>query len=306
MLNISSIIKEAKKVVKGKDDVLLWVLLAVLADGNVLMEDIPGVGKTTVALTFTKILGLEYGRVQFNPDVLPSDITGYSIYQKDSGQMRFVPGAIFCNLFLADELNRATSRTQSALLEAMEEKQVTVDGTSRPLPDPFFVIATQNPTGSAGTSLLPESQIDRFMVRLSMGYPKKEDELEMVKTRQTSNPLDTVIQLVDKAELSQARKEVANVFVHDDIMEYIVDLVGQTRNKPEIALGASPRATLALCAISKALAYVNKRDYVRVSDVAQAYPKTIAHRLRMSDSFRGKDADEMIRQILESVRKPRV
>ena len=251
MLNISSIIKEAKKVVKGKDDVLLWVLLAVLADGNVLMEDIPGVGKTTVALTFTKILGLEYGRVQFNPDVLPSDITGYSIYQKDSGQMRFVPGAIFCNLFLADELNRATSRTQSALLEAMEEKQVTVDGTSRPLPDPFFVIATQNPTGSAGTSLLPESQIDRFMVRLSMGYPKKEDELEMVKTRQTSNPLDTVVQLVEKTELSQARKEVANVFVHDDIMEYIVDLVAETRNKPEIALGASPRATLALCAISQ-------------------------------------------------------
>ena len=176
MNQISQIISEVKKAVVGKDRVLIWVMTVILARGHILLEDIPGVGKTTMALAFSRALGLDYGRVQFTPDVLPSDITGYSIYNKDTGEMRYQPGAILCNLFLADELNRATSRTQSALLEAMEEGQVTVDGISHRIPQPFCVFATQNPTGASGTQLLPDSQMDRFTVRMSIGYPAPPDE----------------------------------------------------------------------------------------------------------------------------------
>ena len=184
-----SILDELKKAVVGKDSVLIMALLAILARGHILLEDIPGVGKTTMALAFSKALGLEYHRVQFTPDVLPSDIVGFSLYDRESGQMTYKPGAILCNLFLADELNRATSRTQSALLEAMEEGNVTVDGVTHPVPDPFVVIATQNPVGASGTQLLPDSQLDRFMVRLSMGYPRPADELELLSRKQKGNLL---------------------------------------------------------------------------------------------------------------------
>ena len=195
MNQISQIISEVKKAVVGKDRVLIWVMTVILARGHILLEDIPGVGKTTMALAFSRALGLDYGRVQFTPDVLPSDITGYSIYNKDTGEMRYQPGAILCNLFLADELNRATSRTQSALLEAMEEGQVTVDGISHRIPQPFCVFATQNPTGASGTQLLPDSQMDRFTVRMSIGYPAPADERNMVLNRQGSNPLGQVRQV---------------------------------------------------------------------------------------------------------------
>ena len=186
MNRAGQVITEVKKAVVGKDRVLIWVMTVILAKGHILLEDIPGVGKTTMALAFSRALGLDYGRVQFTPDVLPSDITGYSVYDKQTGQMRYQPGAILCNLFLADELNRATSRTQSALLEAMEEGQVTVDGNTYRIPQPFLVFATQNPTGASGTQLLPDSQMDRFTVRLSIGYPAPKDEREMVLGRQTS------------------------------------------------------------------------------------------------------------------------
>ena len=201
MNQISQIISEVKKAVVGKDRVLIWVMTVILARGHILLEDIPGVGKTTMALAFSRALGLDYGRVQFTPDVLPSDITGYSIYNKDTGEMRYQPGAILCNLFLADELNRATSRTQSALREAMEEGQVTVDGISHRIPQPFCVFATQNPTGASGTQLLPDSQMDRFTVRMSIGYPAPADERNMVLNRQGSNPLDQVRQVVRREEL---------------------------------------------------------------------------------------------------------
>lgn len=189
MNQASQILAEVKKAVCGKDRVLIWVLTVILAKGHILLEDIPGVGKTTMALAFSRALGLDYGRVQFTPDVLPSDITGYSIFDKESGTMRYQPGVILCNLFLADELNRATSRTQSALLEAMEEGQVTVDGVSHRIPEPFCVFATQNPTGASGTQLLPDSQMDRFTVRLSIGYPAPADEREILLSRQKGNPL---------------------------------------------------------------------------------------------------------------------
>lgn len=198
------ILTQVKTVVVGKDPVLLWVLAAILARGHILLEDIPGVGKTTMALAFSRVLSLSCSRVQFTPDVLPSDVTGYSV-PDSAGGMRYQPGAVLCNLFLADELNRATSRTQSALLEAMEEGQVTVDGVSHPLPKPFTVIATQNPTGAAGTQLLPDSQMDRFMVRLSMGYPSPKDEAAMVLNRQGGNPLHDLIPLMTREDLTPYR-----------------------------------------------------------------------------------------------------
>ena len=201
MNQASQILAEVKKAVCGKDRVLVWVLTVILARGHILLEDIPGVGKTTMALAFSRALGLDYGRVQFTPDVLPSDITGYSIFDKETGAMRYQPGVILCNLFLADELNRATSRTQSALLEAMEEGQVTVDGVSHKIPEPFCVFATQNPTGASGTQLLPDSQMDRFTVRLSVGYPAPSDEREILLGRQKGNPLLQVRQVVTREEL---------------------------------------------------------------------------------------------------------
>lgn len=253
------ILEEVKKAVCGKDRVLVWVLTVLLARGHVLLEDIPGVGKTTMALAFSRALGLEYGRVQFTPDVLPSDITGYSVYQKETGKLVYQPGAVLCNLFLADELNRATSRTQSALLEAMEEGQVTVDGVSHPIPQPFIVFATQNPTGAAGTQLLPDSQMDRFTVRLSIGYPAPEDERNMVLARQGVNPLQTVCQVLSREDLIAMQDEAAAVYIKTELIDYIVALIDATRKHPMILRGASPRATLSLTAMAKAVAYVQRR-----------------------------------------------
>ena len=280
---IQKIINELRKAVQGKDQVLIWILMTILANGNVLLEDIPGVGKTNMALAFSRALGLDYGRVQFNPDVLPSDITGYSVYQKETGRMVYQKGAILCNLFLADELNRATSRTQSALLEAMEEGQVTVDGVTHALPKPFTVIATQNPTGAAGTQLLPESQMDRFMVRLSVGYPKPADERDMVLARQGGvNPLKSVQQVVSRGELVAMQEAVSRVYAKESIINYIVALVAATRQHPQILRGASPRATLAVVSMAKATAYMNGRDYVLPEDVQTVFAGTVAHRLLLS------------------------
>ena len=259
---VNQIFEEVKKVIVGKDKVLLWVLTAILARGHILLEDIPGVGKTTMALAFAKTLGLDYGRVQFTPDVLPSDITGYSVYQKETGTMTYQPGAVLTNLFLADELNRATSRTQSALLEAMEEGQVTVDGRTYPLPQPFFVMATQNPTGASGTQLLPDSQMDRFAIRLSLGYPAPEDERRMVLTRQGGNPLDAVRQVMPREQLIAMQEEADRVFIKPELVDYIVTLIAATRKHPLLDRGASPRATLAVTSMAKAMAYLNGRDYV--------------------------------------------
>ena len=282
MNQTSRILEEVKKAVCGKDRVLVWVLTVLLARGHVLLEDIPGVGKTTMALAFSRALGLDYGRVQFTPDVLPSDITGYSVYQKESGKLVYQPGAVLCNLFLADELNRATSRTQSALLEAMEEGQVTVDGVSHPIPQPFIVFATQNPTGAAGTQLLPDSQMDRFTVRLSIGYPEPADECSMVLARQGVNPLQTVEQVLSRQELVAMQDEAAAVYIKKELVEYIVALIGATRGHPLILRGASPRATLSLTAMAKAVAYVQRRDYVVPKDIQVTFPQVIAHRLLLA------------------------
>ena len=305
---VSQIVGEVKKVIVGKDRTLLWVLTAILAKGHILLEDVPGVGKTTMALAFSKALGLDYGRVQFTPDVLPSDITGYSVYQKETGQMIYQPGAVLTNVFLADELNRATSRTQSALLEAMEEGQVTVDGTTYPLPQPFFVMATQNPTGASGTQLLPDSQMDRFCIRLSIGYPAAKDECSLVLNRQKGNPLDQVQQVVTKEELCRLQKQVEMVYIKPEVVEYLVSLVSATRNHPMIARGASPRATLSVASMAKAVAMLKGRDYVTPDDVQTVFVDTVAHRLLLAPEAEARQVTEtkILQDIVRKLPPPRL
>ena len=300
------ILDEVKKAVVGKDGVLVMALLAILAGGHILLEDIPGVGKTTMALAFSKALSLKYNRVQFTPDVLPSDIVGFSVYNKATGAMEYKDGAILCNLFLADELNRATSRTQSALLEAMEERNVTVDGVTHPVPDPFVVIATQNPVGASGTQLLPDSQMDRFMVRLSLGYPKPSDEKEMLSRKQLGNPLDNVRCMADKGGLAAMRQEAEHTYVSEKILEYIIRLNNATRNDPAILQGASPRASLAVTSMAKAAAWVQGRDYVLPADVKLIYPATVAHRIILTPDAEaaGRKAEGLVEDILKAVPAP--
>ena len=300
------ILDEVKKAVVGKDGVLVMALLAILAGGHILLEDIPGVGKTTMALAFSKALSLKYNRVQFTPDVLPSDIVGFSVYNKATGAMEYKDGAILCNLFLADELNRATSRTQSALLEAMEERTVTVDGVTHPVPDPFVVIATQNPVGASGTQLLPDSQMDRFMVRLSLGYPKPSEEKEMLTRKQQGNPLEKVRCMADKGSLSAMRQECERTYVSDKILEYVIRLNNATRNDPAILQGASPRASLAVTSMAKAAAWVQGRDYVLPADVKLIYPATVTHRIILTPDAEaaGRKAEALIEDILKSVPAP--
>ncbi len=275
----ANVVAEVKKVIVGKDAVLFKVLAAILAQGHILLEDIPGVGKTTLALAFARALNLQFHRMQFTPDVMPSDVTGFSIFNKAAGKMEYQPGAVLCNLFLADELNRATSRTQSALLEAMEEGQVTVDGVTHRVPDPFLVIATQNPTGASGTQKLPDSQLDRFLLRLSMGYPYPAEELEMLKRRQYGGGMDGVEQVVTREQLRLLREETDRVHISDELLRYIVRLVNATRSHPQLIQGASPRASLAVMSVSRAVAFLRGRDYVVPEDVQCIWTDAVAHRL---------------------------
>ena len=302
------ILEQVGQVVVGKEDVLRWVLAAVLAKGHILLEDVPGVGKTTMALAYSKALDLQYSRVQFTPDVLPSDVTGYSVPDRQTGQLVYQKGAVICNLFLADELNRATSRTQSALLEAMEEGQVTVDGVSHILPDPFVVIATQNPTGAAGTQLLPDSQMDRFIVRLSLGYPGPQEEAAMVMDRQGGNPLHKLVPFMTKENLVAMQNEVERTFVKDSVVQYIVELIVATRNNENILRGASPRATLAVTAMAKAVAQLHGRDYVVPEDVQEVFVATIAHRLILSSKAEGRrlTAEKILSEIVKQVPAPKI
>ena len=278
----AQVVNEVKKSIVGKDNVLFKILAAILARGHILLEDIPGVGKTTLALAYAKALGLQFHRMQFTPDVMPSDVTGFSLYNKAAGKMEYQPGAVLCNLFLADELNRATSRTQSALLEAMEEGQVTVDGESHPVPDPFTVIATQNPVGASGTQRLPDSQLDRFLLRLSIGYPTPEEELELLRRRQYGRGMDGTARVVEAEGLRDLRRQVDQVHVDDEILRYIVKLVNATRKHPQIIQGASPRAALAVMSVSRAVAFLRGRDYVVPDDVQSLWRDAVAHRLLLA------------------------
>ncbi len=308
MNTFQKITNEVKKAINGKDRAIVTTLLAILANGNILIEDIPGVGKTTMAVAFSKALGLKYGRVQFTPDTLPSDITGFAVYNKDSNTITFNRGAIFCNLFLADELNRTSSRTQAALLEAMEEHQVTVEGKSYPLANPFCVIATQNPVGASGTQLLPDSQTDRFMVRISMGYPDGEAECKMLLNRSSINPIDSIETVVTKEQLLEMQQSVKDVFVKKDMASYIVSLVSATRNNNLISRGASPRATLSLTDMARAVAFAENRDYIVPRDVHNIFLNTISHRIILSPeaTSRHMSTEQVLKDIFSRVKPPRI
>jgi MoxR-like ATPase len=302
------VLRSVANAIVGKDEVIMRVFLAMLARGHVLIEDIPGVGKTTLAIAFSKALTLDYNRVQFTPDVLPSDITGFSVINKDTGSMEYTPGAVLCNLFLADELNRANSRTQSALLEVMEEAQVTVDGNTYTVPQPFTVIATQNPVGAAGTQLLPDSQMDRFMVRLTLGYPEYADEMSLVERKQSNNLLDLVEPELENTGLESMRADVDKVHVDKKIVGYIVDLISATRTHPLVYLGASPRATLALTSMTKAMAYLQGRDYVIPDDIKPVFVDTLSHRLILKSNAASENATtaSILKDILISAKVPQV
>ena len=278
--------REVTKVIVGKDAVADRVLTAILAKGHVLLDDVPGVGKTTMALAFARTLGLETRRVQFTPDTLPSDLLGFSVYDKQSGRLEYKAGAVMTNLLLADEINRTSSRTQAALLEAMEERRVTVDGVTHPLPVPFAVLATQNPVGSAGTQRLPASQLDRFLVRLHMGYPDRAAELALLKERHHTDPLDAVQPVTDVATLRRLIDEVSEVHIADAVYDYVAQLAEGTRSHPYIELGVSPRGALAVCRCAKASASLARRDYVVPEDVAAVLPDVCAHRLVMNAKAR--------------------
>ncbi len=303
---INRIIAEVKKAVIGKDIMIAKVLLAILAKGHILIEDKPGVGKTTLALAFSKAMRLDCKRVQFTPDVLPADLTGFSIYNKKTEKFQFQPGALFCQLFLADEINRTSSKTQSALLEVMEEGNVTVDGVTYHLPQPHTVIATQNPIGSIGTQMLPESQMDRFMFHLEMGYPDMQHEIEILRSRENGNPIDTIQPIVDAQMLIEMREAVSRVTINPKIYHYIASLVDETRHHPAILLGVSPRGTLALTDAARGMAFMRGRDYVLADDVAAICQDVFVHRIVMREQSRNSgSALQVIQDIIRKVPVPR-
>ena len=298
---------EGNKVIKGKEDVVKKVLAAVIAGGHILMEDIPGVGKTTLATTFAKSMSMHYKRVQFTPDVLPSDILGFSMYNSATKEFEYREGAVFTNLFLADEINRTSPKTQSALLEVMEEKTATVDGVTRPLPDPFVVIATENPYGSSGTQMLPESQLDRFMVCLSMGYPSHADAVAILKGN-AGKPLSKVQEVISMEEVLALRAMTNDLYVKDEIYEYIVNLVEATRTMEIFSMGASPRGTIALLRMAKAMAVIDGRDYVCAKDVQDVARDVLGHRVKLSarGKAQGITMQQAIGMVIANVTAPRV
>lgn len=303
---IGEIRREVGKVILGKDDAIAKVLMAMLSGGHVLLEDVPGTGKTTLALSFSKALGLDHKRIQFTSDTVPSDVIGFSLYNKESKEFEYVKGAVMCNLLLADEINRTSSKTQSALLEVMEEGHVTVDGRAHDVPQPFTVIATQNPVGSAGTQLLPQAQLDRFMIRLHLGYPEFADEMNLLKDRHTANPLDSVRQVADKEALLKMQKEAVAVHMADSLYEYVTRLSRATREHAMITLGLSSRGALAVCRMAKAHAYMEGRDYAVPEDVAAIFADVSGHRVILSPKAKMTEtsASSVIESVLASVPMP--
>lgn len=303
---IQKVLQNIQKVIIGKEDVATLSLVALLAEGHVLLEDVPGVGKTMLVRSLAKSIDCEFKRIQFTPDLLPSDITGMSIYNPKEITFEFRPGPILGNIILADEINRTSPKTQAALLEAMEEKSVTVDGQTIKLKQPFFVMATQNPIEYEGTYPLPEAQLDRFLLMLKMGYPKMEEELDMLQRTNEQHPIETIQSVLSQEEIVAIQQEVKRVHISESLQRYIVGIISGTRNHQDIHLGASPRASIALMQSSKALAYIYNRDYVLPDDVQELASSVLSHRLILTTeaNYRGTTTKEIVEEIVESVPVP--
>lgn len=303
---VQEVIRQVNKVILGKEREVAEVMTAFLANGHILLEDIPGVGKTTLALAFSRAMELDCKRVQFTPDVMSSDLTGFSIYRREEGKFVYQPGSVFCNLFLADEINRTSPKTQSALLEVMEERKVSVEGKTRSVPSPFLVIATQNPLGSAGTQPLPEAQVDRFMITATLGYPDFAHELAMAKSIGERDRLDQVEPVMEREQLLDMQREIHQIYMKDEIYQYIVRLITATRNHPYLQRGASPRATIALVKMAKASAWLKGRDFVSPGDVQEQFAYVVAHRIDLNQAAKmgNVSKQEVMGEILKDTKRP--
>lgn len=303
---IEKILSNIQKVIVGKDEVATLSLVALLAEGHVLLEDVPGVGKTMLVRAIAKSIDCDFKRIQFTPDLLPSDITGMSIYNPKELKFEFRPGPILGNVVLADEINRTSPKTQSALLEAMEENSVTVDGRTIEIGTPFFVMATQNPIEYEGTYPLPEAQLDRFILMLNMGYPSMTDELEMLQRMGKTHPIDRIQSVLKREDIIKIQKEVKEVHISENVQKYILGIVGATRNHEDLFLGASPRASIALMQASKALAYIRNRDFVLPDDIQYLASAVLAHRLILTTeaNYQGKKGEDIIEEIVEGIPVP--
>jgi len=302
---IDDVCAEVNKVIFGKDEVIRTVLMAIIAGGHILIDDIPGVGKTTMAAAFATAMGLQEKRIQFTPDVLPSDITGFSLYNKSTGDFEYRQGAVMCNLFLADEINRTSPKTQSALLEVMEEGRVTVDSVTRDVPRPFVVIATQNPTGSIGTQNLPESQLDRFMIKVAIGYPSREDEVKIIQGKKIIHN-NLIKEVITKEELLVLQEMIDKVYMEKSVCMYIAKISEMSRTESTVQLGISPRGSIAISRMAKAYAFMNGRDYVIASDVKKVLPETTEHRIVLNAKSKVNKITEaqVIQNIADTVKVP--
>ena len=303
---VQRVTENVSRVILGKEDAIQRTLLALLCEGHLLIEDVPGLGKTMLARSIARSIGCSFNRIQFTPDMLPSDVTGVSVYNQKSQEFEFRPGPIFAQIVLADEINRATPKTQAALLEAMEERQVTIDGVTHAMQRPFLVLATQNPIEYAGTFPLPEAQVDRFIMRIHLGYPDRRHEIAILDSQRDHHPIQDLAQVVDREALMQAQEAVKQVYVDDRIKEYIVSIAQATRQHPDVYLGASPRGSLALFKTARALAAAQNRDYVLPDDIKELAAPTLAHRIIVSPSARIKNigSEAILREIMESVPVP--
>jgi len=303
---IGLLVNNLEKVIIGKRGVIEMMIIGLLSQGHILIEDVPGVGKTMLARSLAKSLGVEFNRLQFTPDMLPSDVTGVSIYNQSSNGFEFKPGPIFAQVVLVDEINRATPKTQAALLEAMEEKQVTVDGLTHKLPNPFLVVATQNPIEYEGTFPLPEAQLDRFLLRIKLGYPLPEEEIRILEDQKIEHPINSIGPVISEEELRLLLKTVRDVYVSPLIREYIVEIVNRTRTNEDLYLGASPRGSLALYRTSQVFAFINGRNYVLPDDIKEIAPYVLAHRLIVNPEARLKEisSNRIVQEILEQVPAP--
>ena len=301
---ITQLQEQLETIIKGKKEITDKILMAVLAKGHVLLEDVPGVGKTTTALALSRLMGMDFNRIQFTPDVVPSDVTGFTMYDKQSGQFLYRPGAVMCNLLLADEINRTSSKTQSALLEVMEEGRVTVDGETHTVPAPFVVIATENPIETTGTYPLPEAQLDRFLIKISMGDNSKATEVSIMDRFMSENPFDTLQMVCDTDHIKTMQEAVREVFVHPCVKEYIADMILATRNNSRIQVGASSRGTVGLLRLSQAYAAMEGRTFVRPDDVRYMAPYGLAHRVIMAGHMDEKKEKAVIRELVDQIAVP--